>query len=427
MKVLILTYGTRGDVQPFVALGRGLQARGDEVHIATSTRFEAFVTENGLGFCPVSDDLLAILDTRDGKDMLENTANFFDMARQYIRMAKRVGPMLEEQLEQGWQAGQRVQPDLVIYHPKGAAGPAIAEGFNAPAILALPFPMLIATGETPHLGFPKLPFGATYNRFSHHVVRAASALGLKGAMKKLRASKGLPKAKRYDALHMADGTRLPSMTCVSPSVVKRPQDWDEGDIITGYWFLDHQADWQPDGALTEFLQAGPPPVYIGFGSISGKRPEKLAEIAINALAASGQRGILATGWGGLKPSDLPDTVLQIDSAPHDWLFPRMACVVHHGGAGTTAAGLKAGVPSLIVPFVGDQPYWADKVFEIGAGPKGIPQKKLTAENLAAAISEAVTSEVIRNRAAELGALIRAEDGVATAIAHIDRAMGRRGL
>ena len=422
MKVLILTYGTRGDVQPFVALGRGLQARGDEVHIATSTRFEGFVRENGLGLCPVSDDLLAILDTRDGKDMLENTSNFVDMLRHYIRMAKRVGPMLEEQLEQYWQAGQSVQPDLIVFHPKGAAGPAVAEALCIPAILALPFPMLVPTGDTPHLGFPKLPLGKAYNRFTHAAVSAVSALGLRGAMKKLRQSKGLPRAKRYDALHMADGTRLPSMTCVSPSVVKRPQDWDEGDIITGYWFLDHQAAWQPDEALTEFLQAGSPPVYIGFGSISGKRPEKLAEIAINALEASGQRGILATGWGGLKPSDLPETVFQIDSAPHDWLFPRMACVVHHGGAGTTAAGLKAGVPSLIVPFMGDQPYWAEKVFEIGAGPKGIPQKKLTADNLAAAISEAVTSEAIRNRAAELGAKIRAEDGVAAAIAHIDRAM-----
>ncbi|MAP96158.1 MAG: UDP-glucose--sterol glucosyltransferase [Ponticaulis sp.] len=422
MKILILTYGTRGDVQPFLALGVALKNRGDDVSLCTSTRFEPFVTDHGLNFCPVPDDLLAVLDTREGRDMLENTHSILDAIRNNLRFARRIGPMLRDQLEAGWRAGQETKPDLVIFHPKGAAGPLVAEAFGVPAVVGLPFPMMVPTGDVPHIGFPNLPFGRRYNRATYWLVNSMAALALKGPLKKLRAKYDLPKAKVYDSLHLADGTQLPSMTAVSPHVVPEPNDWGPNHCMTGYWFLDHEADWTPSEVLQSFLQAGPPPVYIGFGSMAGKKPEQLAEIAVSALQKSGQRGLIATGWGGLKPSDLPETILQIDHAPHDWLFPQMACVVHHGGAGTTAAGLRAGVPSVITPFMGDQPYWADRVATLGVGPKGIPQKKLTTENLAEAIEHAVGSDAIKSAAAALGERIRSESGLATALGFIENVM-----
>jgi UDP:flavonoid glycosyltransferase YjiC (YdhE family) len=168
-----------------------------------------------------------------------------------------------------------------------------------------------------------------------------------------------------------------------------------------------------------FLAAGAPPVYIGFGSMANRSPQKVAHLVPEALELSGQRGILAAGWGGLAQANLPDHIFALDAIPHAWLFPRVAAVVHHGGAGTTAAGFRAGVPSILVPFTGDQPFWARRVTELGVGPQPIPRRKLTAERLASAIAAATTDQNMRARAAALGERIRAEDGVARAIEMIE--------
>jgi len=203
--------------------------------------------------------------------------------------------------------------------------------------------------------------------------------------------------------------------CYSPAVVPRPPDWSEHAHVTGYWFLDHLPDWQPPHDLVDFLESGPPPVYVGFGSMTSRDPEKTSRIVLDALRQSGQRGVIATGWGGLSQSGLPGEVFVTEAVPHDWLFPRMAAVAHHGGAGTTGAGLRAGVPSIIIPVTDDQPFWGRRVNALGAGPAPIPRKRLTAERLAHAISVAVTDDSIRKRAAELGETIRAEDGVGNAV------------
>jgi sterol 3beta-glucosyltransferase len=193
--------------------------------------------------------------------------------------------------------------------------------------------------------------------------------------------------------------------------------------VTGYWFLDPAEDWMPAPALVDFLAAGPPPVYVGFGSMSSRKPEETTALILGALARTGQRGIIHAGWGGMQRADLPDSVLMIDGVPFSWLFPRVAVVVHHGGAGTTSAGLRAGVPAVVVPFFGDQPYWGQRVADLGVGPAPIPRKKLTAERLAQAIQVAVTDHAMRQRAAELGTKIRAEDGVACAVAVVEQMVG----
>jgi len=215
---------------------------------------------------------------------------------------------------------------------------------------------------------------------------------------------------------------VPTLYSYSSSVVPKPPDWGEHIHVTGYWFLDHSSDWQPSADLVNFLEAGPPPVYIGFGSMTNRAPEATAKIVLEALKRSGQRGLIATGWGGLKSADLPDGVFKLESVPHDWLFPRVAAVVHHGGAGTTAAGLRVGVPSVLVPHFGDQPFWARQVVRLGVGPKAIPRKRMTAEKLGAAIATAVTDENIQARAAALGERIRTEDGVEKAIEVVERGL-----
>jgi sterol 3beta-glucosyltransferase len=417
VNALLLTYGTRGDVQPFVALGRALARRGDVVTVAAPERFGSFVEENGLRFAPVSDEMIALLDTAEGKEMIENTRSILDSVRHNLRFLRRIRPMLRTQLEDCWTAAQASEPDVVVFHPKGFAGPLIAERFGCPAVLALTFPMLVPTGERPHLGFPSLPFGRRYNRLTHHLVNTLASLAMRKPLKQLRARIGLPSAKRYDVRHAADGARLPTMTAVSPAVVPEPSDWPETDRMVGFWFLDD--DSAPSEELAAFVEAGPAPVYVGFGSMAGKDPERLARVAVEALRRTGQRGVLATGWGGLTSVPTDERVLTVEQAPHSWLFPRTAAIVHHGGAGTTAAALRAGVPSIVAPFMGDQPFWAERVHALGVGPKGIPQKKLTVAGLSRAIEIAVGDEAMRARASALGERIRAEDGTGVAVAFLE--------
>jgi sterol 3beta-glucosyltransferase len=213
----------------------------------------------------------------------------------------------------------------------------------------------------------------------------------------------------------SDGRPVPVLYSYSSHVIPRPNDWQETTRATGYWFLDRPSDFSAPPALVDFLTAGKPPVCIGFGSMTGRNPEQLTEIVLAALKQTRQRGILLTGWGGLSNADLPDEVFKLESIPHDWLFPQVAAVVHHGGAGTTAAVLRAGVPSIIVPFFGDQPFWGQRVAQLGVGSKPIPKKQLTVERLVATIEMAVSNQEMRDRAATLGQNIRAEDGVKEAV------------
>jgi sterol 3beta-glucosyltransferase len=213
------------------------------------------------------------------------------------------------------------------------------------------------------------------------------------------------------------------LSAYSPNIIPHSADWPDSVHVTGYFFLDTQADWQPSSELKAFLEAGDPPVYIGFGSMAGRNPEQLARLILEALAKSGQRGLLLTGWGGMRTELVPDNVFVVDSAPHSWLFPRMAAVVHHGGAGTTAEGLRAGVPTVIVPFVFDQPFWGARVKALGLGPDPIPQKNLTADRLAYAIRIAVTDSGMKQRANSYGVAIRAENGIGNAVKIIKRYFG----
>ena len=171
----------------------------------------------------------------------------------------------------------------------------------------------------------------------------------------------------------------------------------------------------PNAALTAFLKRGAPPVYVGFGSMSGAEEDALTTIVLAALRRCGLRGVLATGWGGLGAAELADDMLMLDWVPHDWLFPRTAAIIHHGGAGTTATGLRCGVPQVIVPFFGDQHFWGQRIRELGVGPAPVPRRRLTADRLTAALTEATTDPEVREQARAARTRIRAEDGVGTAV------------
>lgn len=407
MKILITTFGTRGDIQPYVALGMGLKQAGQEVAICTSEGYRSFVEEHGLRYAFMDNELLRLTQASLGET--SGPGETFGIVRQ-------MAPAIRRSMDDEWRAAQDFQPDLILYHPKCLGSLHVAEKMNIPAILSLPLPFYTPTCAFPVPFMSGIHLGGRFNRFSYQLMGLSNGM-YAGTIKDFRVKTlGMPPVRRVsDPLVRSDGSPVPVIYPYSPHLLPVPEDFPAHVHVTGYWFLDHSPDWQPEPELLRFLEAGPPPVYIGFGSMGGKGGQKRARIALEALQQSGQRGLLASGWGGLKSPDVPGDVFMLDSVPHDWLFPRVAAVVHHGGAGTTAAGLRAGKPTVVCPFLGDQPFWGDLVYQRGAGPKPIPQSHLTSDGLAKAITMAVQNETIQQKAADLGEKIRAEDGVACAV------------
>jgi sterol 3beta-glucosyltransferase len=412
MNILISTFGTRGDIQPFIALGRGLTAAGHAVIVCTAEGYRPFVEAHGLRHAPMTNDLLDLIHAAEGRAAMEGGGKV-------LALIKRVKPILRRALADEWAAARALEPDLIVYHPKALGGLHIAEKLSIPAVMALPLPFSTPTSAFPNPFLSGARLGGWFNRVTYRLMALTSAIYADVTNEFRVRTLGLPARGRFaDPLVRTDGEPVPVLYPYSPHVLPVPADFPPHVHVTGYWFLERAVDWQPPPELAHFLAAGPPPVYIGFGSMSGTDSARRARVALDALARAGQRGLLASGWGGLAASELPDTVRVIDEAPHDWLFPRVAAVVHHGGAGTTAAGLRAGRPTLICPFIADQPFWGRVVHDLGAGPRFIPQKKLTVAGLAAAITTLVDDTAMRARAAALGEQIRAEDGVARAVAVI---------
>lgn len=415
MNILILCVGSRGDVQPYLALSQGLQAAGHTVTLATNTTFETFVREHGVGYAPLQADFLEMMQTPAGKAALAGGNP--------LGLMKKVMPMLRRILDDAATAARGAQ--AVVYHPKALAGYHLAEKLGIPGFLSLPAPLLTPTRAFPSPVLPPtLKLGGGFNHLSHAAMLPLTTAPYAGLVNTWRRDAlGLPPRAQFASELRREGRPVPVLYCYSREVVPVPADWEAAIQVTGYWFLDEAQPWEPPAELLRFLESGPAPVYVGFGSMATRDPRQTTDLVVAALQRSGQRGVIAAGWGGLTTDTLPDSVFALSAAPHDWLFPRMAAVVHHGGAGTTAAGLRAGRPSVICPFFGDQPFWGHRVQTLGVGPQPISQKQLTAERLAQAIQTAVADPGMRARAEALGTKLRAEDGVGRAVAIITEQLG----
>ncbi|BCX06056.1 MAG: glycosyl transferase family 1 [Candidatus Roseilinea sp.] len=408
MNITILTLGSRGDVQPYVALGLGLQRAGHAVRLVTDSGFAAFVRDYGLDFAPLETGVIQLIQSPEGKAAL--------MGRGLFSMIKRMMPVLRRMMDDAWDASQG--SDAIVYHPKVMAGVHIAEKLNVPACLAIALPAYAPTAAFANPVIGGGDYGPTINKLSYDLLTKVGMLPYRKMINAFRREKlGLPPYK--DDL-LLRGQPVPKLYAYSEHVVPRPSDWGDDVHVTGYWFLSAPPDWRPSRELLAFLSAGAPPVYVGFGSMSTQDAAAKSAIVLEAVRRTGLRAILATGWGGLTAANAPEGVFVLDGAPHDWLFPQCAAVVHHGGSGTTAAGLRAGKPTVIVPFFGDQPFWGRRVAALGVGPAPIPQKKLTADVLADALRVATSDADMAQRAKALSERICAEDGVARAIQAIAR-------
>jgi sterol 3beta-glucosyltransferase len=426
MRIAIIAMGSRGDVQPYLALGKGLKDAGHLVRLITHENFAQLVNSYGLEFWPARGDVQAIMESPKLRELLEK-GNFLAI-NAYASKAAQEAAL--NWAEDGLVACQGM--DLMIVGVGGLfVALALAEKLKIPLLQAYIFPFT-PTKTFPAILFPPVvaKFGGLVNWLSHQFFRQIMWQGArKGdrlARQKVLGLTPAPFWGLYNSTHLQS---YPVLYGFSSHILTKPADW-KNTCLTGYWFLDEAADWIPPAALLDFLDRGTPPIYIGFGSMGSRNPEQTADLVLEAIAMTGQRAILQSGWGGLSKTDLPDNVLIIDSISHSWLFPRVAAVVHHGGAGTTAAGLRAGVPTIIIPFFGDQPFWGRRVAELGVGTAPIPRKQLTAKKLAAAMHRVVNDRSIRQKAADLGSKIRAENGIANVvdiIQKIDKINGRGGF
>lgn len=418
MHLTLLAVGSRGDVQPFIALGLGLQQAGFTVRVATHSIFEATIRETGLEFAPLEGNPQAIVQGDEGREWMESERNPLKFAGGFRRL---MGPVVRQAMQDALRSSEGTD-GLVITGPAYYFGYSVAEKLKLPFVYAYLQP-LHPTGEFPGALFPMpLPRNAFFNNLTHYVGGQLFWQLMRPIVNRARRDfLDLPPASLLGPFPEHMRQKIPVVYGYSPSVLPKPGNWGDFIHVTGYWFLD-QPEWTPPPALVDFLEAGTPPVSIGFGSMANRDPERLAEITLAALKRTGQRGLLLTGWGGISQSDLPDTVFKIDSAPHDWLFPRMVAVVHHGGAGTTGASLRAGKPTAIIPFFGDQNFWGERVAALGVGPQPVTQKRLSAETLTAAIQTMTGDDSMQARAHRLGERIRSEDGITNAAAVITRYM-----
>jgi sterol 3beta-glucosyltransferase len=418
MRYTITAIGSRGDVQPYLALGAGLARAGHAVRMATHDEFRTLAEGQGLDFFPLSGSPRAMLETEAGRAMLRARTNPLRFIAQFTRLTL---PYLEGFLDESLRACTGA--DALIFSGTSLfTGYPVAEKLGLPVCSGVLQP-LTPTTAVENAFFPACPrwwpFSGMYHQLTHLACMAMVGAFFSGGVKPVRARLDLPPITLLEAYRRAQTSPGPMLYGFSPSVIPQPADWPVDCRVTGYWFLEEEPGWTPPAELTSFLEAGPPPVYIGFGSLPSEDPVASARLAVEALALAGQRGILFRGWNGLQPEALPETILAIDPTPHGWLFPRLAAVAHHGGAGTTAATFRAGVPGIVLPFFADQPFWAHRVQALGVGPTPIPRWRLTSARLAAAIRQAVEDQEMRARAAALGERIRAEDGVGTAVRMIE--------
>ena len=409
MIITILAAGSRGDTQPYIALGVELQKVGYSVRFATFEVFEPLIKSYGLDFHPIKGDITRIASKENSKGSIK-ADNPFKLILSFNKL-KSYAFEIQIDLFNACQGS-----DAILYHPGMAIGYYAGQYLKIPSILASPFPMT-PTKEYPALIFyDKVRLGRQSNWVTHKIFEKIMWFASGSPVKQFwKQEFGHAPENFTNPIPKQNTITSPTLTSCSNFVFPRPRDWPEFVYNTGYWFLDEEPDWKPPSELLDFLNKGKSPIYVGFGSVGDPaQAQHTTELIIKALQLSGQRGVLATGWSGISRIDnIPEDFFILDSVPHAWLFPRMAAVVHHGGAGTTAAGLRAGVPSIVIPVANDQFAWGRRVFELGVGSEPLPMKKLTAEKLSRTILYALSDEV-KDNAKDLGIKIQSENGASVA-------------
>jgi sterol 3beta-glucosyltransferase len=411
MNVTILTVGSRGDVEPYLALAVGLQKSGHEVTIAAPAAYAEWIHSFGVKSAVTRFDAGELMARRQRKEAGSGSRNPWGTGQEASGIIS------------DYDAASK-GADLILQTGIAWGGIEVARVNNAAVAFAYPFPVT-HTREFPvfHLAFRR-SFGGAYNLWTHRVAQRIAWRVLGKVLTGWRSEHGLSKLRSLpEMLDQAPAKGAPTLYLFSPSVLPKPADWPATDHVTGYWFLPAPAAWQPSRELQDFLDSGPRPVLVGFGSMGAPHAERRTLEVVRALEESGNRGIVVTGGGrALARVNAPSSVMFIDNAPFSYLFPRMSAVVHHGGASTTATALRAGVPSVIMPVGFDQFAWSHTIEKLGLGVHGGMMARLNAKRLSRSISTVVNDATFRNRAVAMADRIGREDGVAKAVEILERHM-----
>jgi sterol 3beta-glucosyltransferase len=406
--VAIAAVGSRGDVAPLTGVGVALQHAGHRVVVAAFTPFADLITGCGLEYRELPADFTP------GADHADATSNDTLAAIFTPRGVRETGQLILDALSD-------VPADILLLAPLSElAGHPLAEAKGIPS-LGVRLQPLSATAAYPPALLGARSMGAVGNRLTADTAAWIIDRLYGGVVAGFRRHLALPAISARALRRQRTQANWPILHGYSTTILPRPSDWRTGLAVVGYWWPAPVPGWQPPQALADFLAAGPPPVFIGLGStvVTAARAEQLAEVIVHAARKAGVRAVVQAGWAGLDV--VGDDILTIGEAPHDWLFRQMAVTAHHCGAGTTAAALRAGVPTVALPGpVGDQRFWARRLHALGASTATITQRALTAERLADAIGAAVTDRQLRDNTQQLAARVAGEDGATRVVATVDK-------
>ncbi|KAG0501704.1 hypothetical protein HPP92_001776 [Vanilla planifolia] len=411
LKIVMLVVGTRGDVQPFIAFAKRLQEFGHHVRLATHVNFWSFVRSAGVDFYPLGGDprILAGYMARNKGFLLSGPG---EISIQRKQLKEIINSLLPACTEPDLETGAPFRAQALIANPPAYGHAHVAEALGVPLHIFFTMPWT-PTSEFPH-PLARVPQSAAY-RLSYLIVDLVVWWGIRGYINEFRKRKLKLAPIAYFSTYHGSISHLPTAYLWSPHLVPKPSDWGPLVDVVGFCFLNLGTKYQPSKEFALWLQQGLKPIYIGFGSMPIEDAKKTMGIILEALQGTGQRGVIASGWADLGTiPEVPSNIFLIDDCPHDWLFPRCTAVVHHGGAGTTAAGLRAGCPTTVVPFFGDQFFWGERIHARGVGPAPIPISELNVEQLSSAIKFMLEPEV-KLRAIELGKQIENDDGVVGAV------------
>ncbi|OAQ59353.1 UDP-glucose,sterol transferase [Pochonia chlamydosporia 170] len=439
LNIVVMVVGSRGDVQPFLRIGKYLKDEfGHRVRIATHPTFRDLVEkDSGLEFFSVGGDpseLMAFMVKNPGMIPTLETVKAGEIGRRRAAMAEMfdgfwracIHATEDEKTDTKFKSadgGDVFIADAIIANPPSFAHIHCAEALGVPLHLVFTFPYT-PTQAFPHplASIKKSNVDQGYTNFiSYPLVEIMTWQGLGDLINDFRVNTlALDPVSTLWAPCATYRMHVPFTYLWSPGLVPKPEDWGEEIDVSGFVFLDLASAFQPPTALVDFLNAGEPPIYIGFGSIVVDDAERFTDMIFDAIQMAGVRALVSRGWGGFGRDDVPDNIFMLDNTPHDWLFPKIKGCVHHGGAGTTAIGLKCGLPTMIVPFFGDQYFWGSMVGKSGAGPDPVPYKHLTAEKLAEGITYLLTDEA-KSAAGKIAESINREgDGAINTVASFER-------
>ncbi|KAK8202450.1 hypothetical protein IWZ01DRAFT_459914 [Phyllosticta capitalensis] len=417
LNIVIQVVGSRGDVQPFIALGNELQKYGHRVRIATHNVFDDFVRSHNLEFYPIGGDpadLMAYMVKNPGLIPSMKSLRAGDIGRKRAMVAEMLDGCWKSCIEHDPKTNIPFTADAIIGNPPSFAPVHCAQALGIPVHLmftmpwtntrAFPHPLANIKSKDTDKSFA--------NYISYSIVELLTWQGLGDVINKWRVSIDLEPVPVTEGPNLNKTLQIPFTYCWSPALVPKPVDWQSHIDVCGFFFREPPS-YTPEPELDDFLRAGPPPVYIGFGSIVIDDPERMTALLLEAVQVAGVRAIISRGWSKLGGANQPN-IFWLGDCPHEWLFQHVSAVVHHGGAGTTACGLLNGKPTTIVPFFGDQPFWGDMVAAAGAGPRPIPHRNLDSQNLAEAIAFCLTPEASA-AAHGIAVKMRAENGVKNAV------------